>query len=194
MLSESTSVEVNKNALEDRLVELRSWVTALNQRVACSVHGLGDRNIAKLREATEDLTYEIEQIQKQLTAQSLFTSELMDSVADLKGSMREMDSEINTLRSRVMDLEIESIDNLDRPIEVKITEAFTHTKITTAGVHFSLLARRMSLIAASCCALFFTASVTAVDGAQKQSSTDFAVPAGMAAIGFLAISWATEED
>jgi hypothetical protein len=178
--------------LENKLAELRTWVTALNQRVACSVHGLGDRNIAKLRGAIDDLTYEIEQLQKQLTAQSISMSDLMDSVAGLECKTRDQQFEIYNLGCQVSALESESLES---SFEVKIQETISAIKpISSTEQMFAALFSRLSIVAASCSLICFAAATTTPDGVQKQDYTDLAVPAGLAAIGLTALGWAAGKD
>jgi predicted RNase H-like nuclease (RuvC/YqgF family) len=178
--------------LEDKVADLRNWVTALNQRVACSVHGLGDRNIAKLRGTTEDLTYEIEQLQKQLTAQSACMSDLMDSVAGLECKTRDQQFEIHNLGCQVAELESESLES---SFEIEIKETIAAIKpIRSTEQMFRMLFSKLGIVAASCSLIYFAAASTTPDGVQKQDYTDLAVPAGLAAIGLTALSWAVGED
>jgi hypothetical protein len=192
---QAPSTDGKSYTLEDKVADLRNWVTALNVRVACSVHGLGDRNIATLRGATDDLTFNVEQIQSQLTAQSLLTSDLMDSVADLKQEARDREFEIDCLRSQVADLETESIESLESSFEIKIKETFAAAKpISTTEQMFRTLFSKLGIVAASCSLIYFAAASTTPDGVQKQDYTDLAVPAGLAAIGLTALGWAVGED
>lgn len=102
---------------QEKLDDLQRQVTQLTLRTACSVHGLGDRNIARIREEIAELRHELED--ERSDAQRAI-NRVHIQLAEINAAQSVDGMEIATAQTDIRSLEdrVDELECADRPCPV----------------------------------------------------------------------------